>query len=129
MRHLAAILLALALVACGGDEPTAPVSGASNLQLAGDALCQAESFAAQGDLTGAKDMFANAHPALHDLAAQLEERDRDLAAQLLQAKQAVEEILAAPTEPAVVTARLAEVRGVFESGAALLGTRVTGCTL
>ena len=127
-RPLTALLLALALAACGGEEPAA-TDGSSSVQIAGDALCQAESFAAQGDLTGAKDAFLDAHQALHDAAASLEERDRTLAAQLLQAKQTVEEALATPTEGEVLASRLAQLRGAFEAGAALMGTPVTGCAV
>ena len=89
-RLLAVALVALPLLAaCGGDH-----SSTTRSPLIAS-LCAAHADAARGDETGAnREYYDHAHQPLHELAADLQRRDRAAAAQLLEAHQRVEDDLA-----------------------------------
>lgn len=84
----AGVLIAVAstATACGGgstsDDP---------YRFAASGLCEASARAAEGDFDGAEDEFYDTvHQPLHELAAELSGVDREIAARLLEAKEAVE---------------------------------------
>jgi hypothetical protein len=57
-------------------------------------LCEASTKADKGDVDGAgKEFYDTAHQPLHDLAAEVSDVDRAVAARLLEAKEAVESSL------------------------------------
>lgn len=89
----------LTMVALGGlvaavrDDPPRQAGGtrAAALVEARDGVCQALEEARAGRVEAARRAFVNrAHQPLHDLAAAAGERDREVAARLLEAKQRVE---------------------------------------
>lgn len=77
------IPMVLLTFACGGDEATPTVGYAG--------ICEAMTRAKDGDLERAALVFD--HGPLHELAAELLETDRSVAARLLEAKQRVEATL------------------------------------
>lgn len=85
------------LVACGGGRSSADRSALI------DSLCAAHADAARGDQTGAsREYYDHAHQPLHELAADLQRRNRAAAGQLLEAHQRVEDDLAGhPTADAL----------------------------
>ena len=87
-RSMATILIAVmsSAAACGGDSnPTGPY------QAAALGLCEASMKAETNDVDAAGvEFYDTAHQPLHDLAAEVAEVDRALAARLLEAKEAVE---------------------------------------
>ena len=91
-----ALVVAIASVAaaCGSDdgdtrEPAA--AAPSPFHMMGDALCDAADQAANGDAARSRRAFLDgAHQPLHQLAADTAEHDRAVAADLLEAKEAVE---------------------------------------
>jgi hypothetical protein len=112
-RIVPALLLSLALVACAPDVegPSAALDQAEALplKLAYQGLCDARAIAESGDMWGASDIFqSRSHAYLHEVAAKVQAVDREVAARLLQAKQAVEAQLATPdtANPQLVVASL-----------------------
>ncbi|MGH8872993.1 MAG: hypothetical protein ACRDWS_13585 [Acidimicrobiia bacterium] len=87
-RRMGTTLIALVITtaACGGgSNPT------DAYQTAASGLCEASSKAEMGDVDGAgEEFYDTAHQPLHDLAAEVTEVDRGIAARLLEAKEAVE---------------------------------------
>jgi hypothetical protein len=78
-------LLFLAGCGSGGDDP---------YLAAGSGLCEAAMKAEIGDAAGAETVFYDTvHQPLHDLAAEVSEANRAVAARLLEAKEAVESAL------------------------------------
>jgi hypothetical protein len=67
------------------------------------------------------------HAYLHELAAQLQERDRALAAQLLEAKQRVESGLQGGANPEILASQIGGLRAVVESAVAAVGLKNVGC--
>lgn len=89
-RLLALVVLAGPLLAaCGASGQTS--AGRSPLI---QSLCAAREDAARGDQTGAnREYYDHAHQPLHELAADLQRRDRAAAARLLETHQRVEDDL------------------------------------
>lgn len=81
-------VVVLAAGSCGGGEDTAVRSG----RFAGvhERVCVALAAAAGGDLDEAQAVFDDVHVGLHTLATAVGERDRAVAARLLEAKQEAE---------------------------------------
>lgn len=94
-----AALIVLAAAACGRNN-TADIERSSG-QVLTNALCQARTDAARGDSDAAnREYYDHAHQPLHELASQLQAKDRRAAAALLEAHQRVEDDLAMkPTPP------------------------------
>lgn len=103
-----ALLVALAAGACGGDGTD---GGARSGRFAAvhAEVCAALASAERGDREAAQATFDDVHVGLHDLAAAAGQHDRAVAADFLEAKQAVEAdldrvslaALVAPTAEAV----------------------------
>ena len=90
-RAAVALVVALALVACGdgNGEEVGDERDAYGTAVAG--LCEAADDAGSGSAASARQVFYDeAHQALHELAAETAETDRATAAALLEAKQSVE---------------------------------------
>lgn len=106
------VLLAAAVMsACvGADDPTLssppqPVEANAPTVLAD--LCAAQEAA--GDPAEARTAFARAHGPLHDLARDVQSRDRQAAARLLEHKQRVESALERDPAPGTLTTPLADL--------------------
>ena len=127
-RFVFALVIPLLVGACAdGDRAVAdgPVTGPA---AAVQGLCDAEAAAAAGDVEAASVAFADrAHATLHQVAADLQERDPALAGRLLEAKQGVEAALAEGAPAELVASRVAGLRGIFEASLALSGSPVRGC--
>ena len=67
------------------------------------------------------------HAYLHQLAAELQESDRSLAAELLEAKQQVERAFQAEGDPELMTDLISRLRQVVEAGLASMGMANVGC--
>lgn len=94
---LIAALLVVAVTACGNGNSTAVRSTGQALT---DALCRARTDAALGEGDAAnREYYDHAHQPLHELAAELQTRDRSAAAALLEAHQRVEDDLAMKPTP------------------------------
>lgn len=90
LAPVAVLVLAVGLAACAGgsaDAAEEPVTAA---------LCDA--MEAADGATAAEVFERDAHPPLHDLADEVAEVDRDLAAAVLEAKFAVETLTRADTD-------------------------------
>lgn len=88
LAHLVIALLVLVtgVTACGGGSDQS-----DGYQSAASGLCEASAGVDDGDIEGAESQFYDAvHQPLHDLAAEVSEVDRVIAARLLEAKEAVE---------------------------------------
>ena len=97
--RLARLALAAVLVgaACGDDDEPAAPPAPSDATVA--ALCDAVRAARDGDLDEAEDIvLGRAHDRLHELAAEVSDLDRTVAAALLEAKQRVEADLTNPSD-------------------------------
>jgi len=83
---IAVVALVSSTTACRGESnPDDPYL------LAASGLCEASMRADMGDLDGAGvEFYDTAHQPLHDLAAEVSDVDRAVAARLLEAKEAVE---------------------------------------
>ena len=93
MRRLLVLLLLVSSAACDADADETPaVTGESSRLVA--AMCSAVEAAEDGDLGEARHIFEDNHAGLHALADGLSETDRQLAGELLRAKQEVESVLA-----------------------------------
>jgi hypothetical protein len=113
--------------ACGGDEEGA-VDQRSRAQVAVEGLCEAEQLASGGQPAEARETFQDrSHAFLHELAADLQESNRPLATQLLEAKQEVEAGLQSGGEPQLLASRISSLRAVVESSLVLLGRPTVGC--
>lgn len=117
------------LAACtGSDGKGSSPPQASSPQVAVEGLCEAETLAAGGLQSEARRVFQNqSHAYLHELAAQLEERDRVLAGQLLEAKQEVEVALQGGSDPETLALRIGALRAVVESAVTVVGLQNVGC--
>ena len=131
MRRLivAVGIVVLAASCTGSEEKRAPTAAQSREpQVAIEGLCEAETLAAGGLQSEARRVFQNrSHTYLHELAAQLEERDRVLAGQLLEAKQEVEVALQEGSDPETLALRIGALRAVVESAVAVVGLKNVGC--
>ena len=95
-RALLVLLAAVAATAaaCSGGDEAASEASERPYATAARGLCDAVAEAAGGDAAAARAAFFDgAHQPLHELAAETAERDRAVAARLLEAKQAVEAAL------------------------------------
>jgi hypothetical protein len=127
---IVAVGIAVVAASCtGSDEKPAPTGGQSRgPQAAVEGLCEAETLAAGGLQDEAQQVFQDqSHAYLHELAAQLQERDRDLAGQLLEAKQEVEVALLEMSDPETLAIRIGALRAIVESAVAVLGLTNVGC--
>ncbi len=112
---------------CGGGDEEEAADQRSRAQVAVDGLCEAEEVASAGEAAEARGIFQDrSHAFLHELAADLQESNRLLATQLLQAKQEVEAGLQTGGEPRLLASRISSLRAVVESSLAILG-RPVGC--
>jgi hypothetical protein len=101
LRRTACIVaLLLAGVACSEGGAAPGPDRERRLQAASQGLCDALFLASQGRVQDARSVFyAETHAYLHELAAELQESDRQAAAGLLEAKQRVEASLDSGTDP------------------------------
>jgi len=129
-RHpvLVTAALAVLLPSCGGDGAASGPGGATGPAGVVAALCDAERQAVDGDVEAAGATFQDrAHTALHQVAADLQERNATLAGQVLEAKQGVEQALAQGVDGETLAARLSGLNGVLQASLAATGTPVGGC--
>jgi len=83
---IAMLVFAAGVTACGGGSDQS-----DGYQSAASGLCEASTGVDYGDIEGAESQFYDTvHQPLHDLAAEVSEVDRVIAARLLEAKEAVE---------------------------------------
>ena len=120
-----AVAVAVAVLAsCGSDSPS---SDDRRLTEVVAAVCDAARQAA-GDVAAARTTFAGrAHDGLHDIARELEEVDRALAARLLEAKAAVEGDFNASPPPASVVDDLTRLADRAREGLARLAVEAPPC--
>lgn len=105
------IAAGVGVVASRPDENES--TGARGYDAAYAALCRSATAATDGDLAGAQGLFiSRAHGPLHDIAAALTDLDRSSAADLLEAKAAVEATLPVADDGAAAALRslVAEAR-------------------
>lgn len=129
LRRAAVLTLAVVFAACGGGgntvDRTVTVAGqpvaVAALVDAHAALCEA---AAEPD-AARRLFFDRAHEQLHTVARALEDIDRALAAQLLQAKERVESEL--PNLPATLSDDLRRLAGVYRDGLGRLAITAPPC--
>jgi hypothetical protein len=125
-----AISLVVLASACTGtdQEADSPARRSRGPQAAVTGLCEAQSFASGGGLDEARQVFQDqSHAYLHQLAAELQERDRSLAADLLEAKQQVERALQAGGDAELLTDLISRLRVVVETALASMGMANVGC--
>ena len=127
MRSIALIVLAVLGACSEAEQPPAPRSeNAVFVELVSD-LCSAITLAEQGDVDGAERIFENEiHGLLHDLAAEIEESDREATADLLVAKNSVEAAFSSGERNSLET----ELTGLAESlsvALTALGIDNSGC--
>lgn len=129
-----AAALALAAVACSGGSSgatTVVVGGeavpAERLEAAALGVCQATGQVTSDAGAARKTFFGKAHDGLHTIARALEDVDRRAAADLLQAKQAVEADLSGNPSAAVLGADLRRLAAVTRAGLDRLDIAVPGC--
>ena len=131
MRRLSvAISLVVLASACTGTDQSAdsPARRSLDPQAAVTGLCEAQSLASGGGLDQARQVFQDqSHAYLHQLAAELQERDRSLAAELLEAKQQVERALQARGDAELLTDLISRLRVVVETALASMGMANVGC--
>lgn len=122
-------IVVLAASCTGSEEKRVPTAAqSSGPQVAIEGLCEAETLAAGGLQSEARRVFQNqSHAYLHELAAQLEERDRVLAGELLEAKQEVEVALQKGSDPETLSLRIGALRAVMESAVPVVGLTNVGC--
>lgn len=119
----------VAMTACAptaSEEPTETLEEAEALplELAFQGLCEARTLAASGDVLGASDLFQDrSHAYLHELADRVSASDRDAAAGLLEAKQALEAQLAIPdaANPQAVAGSISALETAFGDAAESAG--------
>lgn len=131
-RRLITGLAVLAAAACTtGDDPTLatppPVAAVHDAGGIVVDLCAAR--AAVDDPDAAADAFARSHGPLHDLAREIGDRDRQVAARLHEAKQQVEAAIASPSPspPAQLAARLERLVDATRRGLEVLGVDAPPC--
>lgn len=116
------------LVSCGpsGGAPvvTAMSITADEADRVVDELCTAQGAA--GDEAEVSVAFAEAHGPLHELARVLSERDRPVAAELLEAKQQVESALKG-SAPAELRERIDRLVVTTRDGLDVLGISTSPC--
>jgi DNA anti-recombination protein RmuC len=126
MRTTLVFLVSVLLAACS-DGTT---GRQARLQRASQGLCDAQVQAFHSNVRRAADAFdRDTHAFLHELAADLQEIDRQLAARLLEAKQRVENAFLDPTraDPQQVAQLLAELQRALREGAEVAGLPTPLC--
>ncbi|MBW3548955.1 MAG: hypothetical protein KY452_12610 [Actinobacteria bacterium] len=89
-QYLSLVVLATVSAACGGGDQ-GPDQSTGRYGSTYEALCQASEAARQGDAEAAERVFFDrAHQPLHQLAAEVSDIDRTVAARLHEAKAATE---------------------------------------
>lgn len=129
-RLIVAIGLVALVSACTGTdrEADSTAQGSRGPQAAVTGLCEAQSLASGGGLDEARQVFQDeSHAYLHQLAGELQERDRSLAAELLEAKQQVERAFQAEGDPELMTDLIVRLRAVAEAALASMGMASVGC--
>jgi hypothetical protein len=124
------VLVAVVMLstACGGRDEEEVADQRSRAQVAVEGLCEAEQLASAGQAVEARGTFQDrSHAFLHELAADLQESNRLLATQLLQAKREVEAGLQSGGEPQLLAGRISGLRAVVESSLAFVGRPTVGC--
>ena len=106
---------ALTVGGCGdSDPPRAAVPEPYASMYA--SLCDAHQLASVGDASGARTAFVDgAHGPLHQLAADVSEEDRGVAAQLLESKEATEQSMQAQDSTPVAKALSALISATRKS--------------
>ena len=132
MRRLLIVAIGLLALAFGctrtDREADSTVQGSRGPQAAVTGLCEAQSAASGGGVDEARQVFQDqSHAYLHQLAAELRERDRSLAADLLEAKQQVERAFQAEGDPELLTDLIVRLRAVVETALASMGMANVGC--
>jgi hypothetical protein len=126
-RRLAQLVIALlALVtgvtACGGGSDRS-----DGYRSAASGLCEASAGVDDGDIEGAESRFYDTvHQPLHDLAAEVSEVDRVIAARLLEAKEAVESRF--DTDPAGLGEALRSLESAVDESLTAIGHDLLPCT-
>jgi hypothetical protein len=92
-------LVTLVMVGCAPASSDDASANAAPLSDAAAALCSAKRQAAADPLAARRVFYEGAHDHLHDLARQVQQVDRPIAARLLEAKQRVEHDLDASATP------------------------------
>lgn len=109
-------------------EADSTTRGSRGPQAAVTGLCEAQSLASGGGVEEARQVFEDqSHAYLHQLAAELQESDRSLAAELLEAKQQVERAFQAEGDPELLTDLIVQLREVVEAALASMGMANVGC--
>jgi hypothetical protein len=125
---VAVAVTVLAAACTGSDGKRSSQTQASRPQVAVQGLCEAEELSSGGQVEEARRVFLEkTHAYLHELAAQLQERNRALAGQLLEAKQQVESGLQGAPTPEILAGRIGGLRAVVESALVVVGLTNVGC--
>lgn len=122
------LAVALGSACAGSDDPTfsAPLPSVE----AGAPTVLADLCAAQGssgDPAAARTAFARAHGPLHDLAREVESRDRQAAAGLLEDKQRVEAALEQGQQPGALEQPLTDLVSSTRRGLEVVGSPAPPC--
>jgi hypothetical protein len=121
-----ALWLGLVSVVAAGCRASEPAAGsqspeARQLQAASQGLCDAQVLISDGKISEAADVFEDrTHAYLHELAEEVQDVDRAIAAELLEAKERLEVALDAPqaSDPAAVAVSIAELQRALADAAA-----------
>lgn len=128
MVRWGAVLLLLFVTACGDGTPSSGSAVTDPYSALLADTCETLDLAGDGDVKGAERVFENrVHGPLHDLAAEVEDVDRDVTADLLVAKNDVEEALKS-LEEGGLTNRLRSLGDAVSRSIASLGGRDVGCS-
>jgi predicted HicB family RNase H-like nuclease len=117
-----AVVAVLLLPACSGERVVDDGAEAGRLQAASQGICDAQAFAAEGDVEGARTIFEEGvHDYLHQLAVRLRETDRAAAGRLLEVTQRMEDAFRTRVDPASLTALLGDLQRALIEGAEAAG--------
>jgi hypothetical protein len=119
---IATLVLVTGVTACNGGSDRS-----DGYQSAASGLCEASARGEEGDIEGAEAQFYNTvHQPLHDLAAEVSEVDRVIAARLLEAKEAVESGF--ETDPAGLGEALRSLISAVDESLTAIGHDPQPCT-
>jgi hypothetical protein len=125
---VAVVVTVLAAACTGSDGKRSSQPQPSRPEVAVQGLCEAEELSSGGQVDEARTVFLDeSHAYLHELAAQLQEGNRALAGQLLEAKQEVERGLQGAAPPEILASRIGGLRAVMESALVVMGLTNVGC--
>jgi hypothetical protein len=120
---LAMLAPVLVLTGCGDDAVSGGDGLEDRLQQGSEGLCRVAVLVSEGRTREAGEAFEDrVHAMLHEVAAATEEVDRDAAAELLRAKQPVEDVLLSsrPVDPQTTGQRITQLqRALLEASRAL----------